>query len=275
MPSKQPISPPALAAGPGGGYRFPGMSPYAQWIVDVVYPPQCRCCGGFAEVDADQVCPDCRRRLFQQITHPYCPRCGSEVASFEMDAGRCHECRTRTLRIRKTARLGPYAASLQTMLRAYKFHERDCLEPLLGRWFAAAIQAHGWLDRIDAVTVVPTHWRRHITKTLYPARALAVRTASLLDLPFVDLLRRLRSGPHQIGLSYSARLTNVRGVFAPRHGVVLNKARLLIIDDVRTTGATLEECARVLLAAGAAEVYAAVICKAEWQHQSGGPITVS
>jgi len=180
----------------------------------------------------------------------------------------------RSLRIRQTARLGPYAAALQTMLCAYKFQERECLEPILARWFAAAIQAHGWLDRIDAVIVVPTHWRRRITKPVYPARALAERTASLLGLPFVDLLRRLRGGPHQIGLSYTARLTNVRGAFAVRRGVALAKARLLVIDDVRTTGATLEECARVLLAAGAAEVYAAVICKAEWQHQSGGPITV-
>jgi len=161
------------------------------------------------------------------------------------------------------------------MLRAYKFRGREGLEPLLAWWFAAAIQSHPWLDRVEAVTVVPTHWRRHLVKTHYPARALAVRTAARLDRPFADLLRRLRGGPHQIGLSYTARLANVRGAFTVRRGVTLNQARLLLLDDVRTTGATLEECARVLMAAGAAEVYAAVLCKAEWHHQAGGPITVS
>lgn len=83
--------------------------------------------------------------------------------------------------------------------------------------------------------------------------------ARRLNLPLVRVLRRTRAGPHQIGLSYTARAANVRGAFAMRPGVELRDARLLLIDDVRTTGATINECAKVLQASGAAEVYAAVV----------------
>jgi predicted amidophosphoribosyltransferase len=75
----------------------------------------------------------------------------------------------------------------------------------------------------------------------------------------LGVLRRVRGGPHQIGLSHSQRVENVRGAFAMARGVTLRGARLLLVDDVMTTGATLNECAKVLRRGGAAEVYAAVV----------------
>jgi len=248
------------------------------WIreaVDVLFPPRCRCCGRGEGVGADDLCGGCHGALMDQVSQACCPRCGAEVATFELDAGRCHECRERSLRIAGTARVGPYAGALRELLVAYKFRGREHLEPLLVRWLAAAIRAHGWLDRVEAVTYVPTHWRRRLARNLHPARMLAGGVARSLGLPLVETLRRCRAGSHQIGLSYSARQANVRGAFAMQTRVRLKDAQLLLVDDVRTTGATLEECARVLRSNGAARVYAACVCKAEWQHQSGGPITVT
>lgn len=249
------------------------MPGWTRAIVDVVYPPRCRGCGVWGAVDADDLCPSCTVRVLVQIAGPCCPRCGSEVAQFELSEGRCHECRTRSAAVVQTARVGPYEGSLRELLRAYKFHGREGLARLLSRWLSLAIQSHDWLGRIDAVTFVPSHWRHRLAKPLYPARLLAAQAANQLSLPFVPLLRRIHARTHQIGLSYTARQANVRGAFAMAGGVQLSDARLLLIDDVRTTGATLEECARVLREGGASEVFAAVICKADWQHQAHGAET--
>ena len=172
-----------------------------------------------------------------------------------------------------SVRVGHYHACLGHLVRSYKYRRRDELEPMLGGWLLEAIEAAPWRDRIEAIVPVPTHWRRRITRPVYPAERLASFVADRTGLPQMPILRRTRAGPHQIGLSYTARVKNVRGAFALRSGISLNKARLLIIDDVRTTGATIDECAKVLRSAGASELYAATIVKAGWLHALGRPLT--
>jgi ComF family protein len=137
---------------------------------------------------------------------------------------------------------------------------------LLGGWLAEAIETAPWRDRIEAVVSVPTHWKRRFNRPFHAADALASYIARKVNLPHVSVLRRVRAGPHQIGLSHTERTANVRGAFALRNGVSLRDARVLLIDDVRTTGATLEECAKVLRRGGAAEVYAAVVLRVGWTH---------
>lgn len=145
------------------------------------------------------------------------------------------------------------------MIRAYKYHGRTQLGPLLSTWLADAVKAAPWFGRIEAVVSVPTHWRHRLGRPLYAADALAAIVAEKTGLPRIGVLRRVRGGPHQIGLSFTDRQTNIRGAFAGRRGVTMHGARLLLIDDVKTTGATLNECAKMLRAGGAAEVFAAVV----------------
>jgi predicted amidophosphoribosyltransferase len=97
---------------------------------------------------------------------------------------------------------------------------------------------------------------------------LAEFVARHTKLPFVPLLRRRYPGRRQTGLSEMERRENVRGLFAPARAVTLQKARVLLVDDVRTTGATLEECAKILKRQGAREVYAAVVAERDWQNPS-------
>lgn len=124
---------------------------------------------------------------------------------------------------------------------------------------AEAVEGSPWFRRVEAIVSVPTHWRHRLGRPLYAADALAERLARATGLPRVRVLRRVRAGPHQIGLSFTDRQANIRGAFALRRGVTMEGARVLLIDDVKTTGATLNECAKVLRAGGAAEVFAAVV----------------
>jgi ComF family protein len=153
-------------------------------------------------------------------------------------------------------------AGLGVLLRSYKYHAREELGPLLGGWLADVVTNTPWLEHVEAIVSVPTHWTHRLTRPLYAADAIAAVAARQTGLPHVPILRRVRGGKHQIGLTYTERVANVRGVFAIRRRVTLHSARLLLIDDVKTTGATLNECARVLREGGAEVVYAAVIVTA-------------
>lgn len=192
-----------------------------------------------------------------------CPVCAGSVGPFEATWDGCGACREMRLRIAGTARVGHYGAKAGVLIRQYKFRERQDVEPLLIEWLADSVSAARWADRVEAVTYVPTHWRRLLRGRFHVARVLAGGVAKRLDLPCVPLLRRTRAGPRQIGLSYNQRIENVRGAFSLIPGTSVRGARILIIDDVRTTGATLEECAKALRRGRASEIYAAVVARAK------------
>ena len=119
-----------------------------------------------------------------------------------------------------------------------------------------------WHDKLDAVTAVPL-WPRKLHRRGYNQSGLLARhVARGLGLPFQPLwLERAREGQRQVGQSRVARLAQVRGAFAARPQV--RDQRVLLIDDVRTTGATLDEAARALESAGATAVYQLVLAEAD------------
>jgi len=149
------------------------------------------------------------------------------------------------------------------LVKAFKYQGQEDLLQFFGPRLVDEISNAPWFDQVEAIAIVPTHWRRLMRKPYYAPAVLAEYVSKSCHLPLVSILRRTRCGPHQIGLSYTARFQNVHGAFALRSRVRLNKARILLIDDVKTTGATLDECARVLRRQGAAKVYAAVIAKVQ------------
>ena len=230
-------------------------------LKDLVFPPMCLQCFSRPGPGAEGFCPACSEQLDRERKEPACPTCGTAVAKYEVSQGGCGECRKKPTRLAGTVRVGSYGPVLGSLVRAYKYRGREELEPILAGWLADVVKAASWLHRVEAIVSVPTHWKHRLGRPLYAADILAAFVARQTHLPHLPILRRIRAGAHQIGLSYTARVDNVRGVFAMRKGVTLCDARLLLIDDVKTTGATLEECTKVLRKGGAAEVYGAVVVK--------------
>lgn len=237
---------------------------YGNTIIDIFSPPRCLLCDGYPDRDQSRFCVSCSEELAEARNDPACPTCAASVAPYEVYDGRCRVCRHRRLRIKGTVRAGAYRGRLGHALRQYKYREKEGLGPVLGGWLADAVAAAAWRWRVEALVAVPTHWRHRIGRPLYAAETIARQVARRTGLRTLSLLRRVRAGPHQIGLDYAERKRNVRGAFAIRRGVRLNGARVLLVDDVKTTGATIEECARILKTGGAAEVYAAVAVTAQW-----------
>jgi ComF family protein len=126
---------------------------------------------------------------------------------------------------------------------------------LMGQWMTRA--GRELLVDADALVPVPLHWRRLWARRFNQSTALAGVISALTDLPVIhDGLKRVRATPQQVGKSKVERADNVQGAFrvAPEHGSGIFGRRLILVDDVLTSGATADACARALLRAGASHV---------------------
>lgn len=150
-----------------------------------------------------------------------------------------------------------YRPPLDAVIAALKFRRLEYLAPALGRELGERLGPA--LDGLDAVVPLPLHWRRRWLRGFDQAEAIAGGLAATIRLPLLPALRRVRSTPRQMRLQRQARLRNPAGAFLAVQPV--RGARLALIDDVATTGATLSEAARALRRGGAHEVIAAVVAR--------------
>jgi ComF family protein len=171
-------------------------------------------------------------------------------------------CPTTLPRFVQVVRLGPYADPLRAIVRRLKYRRQEGMLLQLGQMLAQATVGRTEGRRFDAIVPVPMHWRR-FSRGYDHTDVLARVLAAEVGLPVVRRLVRARHTPQQANLPKSRRDQNVRGAFQVRDGRTLACRSVLLVDDVITTGATANEAARTLLAAGVSAVVLAVLCKSE------------
>lgn len=232
--------------------------------LDLVFPPTCASCDAQLLDAAGRVmlCALCREQLIGR--GPICLRCGLAVPPEWPSAEDCPICRKAKWRIDGLVRLGGYEAALRTcVLRTKRAHEQPLAAALADMFVhvrGSELEALG----ADVVVPIPMHWSRRMWRGASSPESLGQRLAQFLRVPCASfLLRRVRRTRPQAELSPTARLRNVRGAFHAERQADLPGARVLLVDDVLTTGATLNEAARVLKRAKAASVVAAVFARAE------------
>ncbi|MCK4658585.1 MAG: ComF family protein [Phycisphaerae bacterium] len=227
-------------------------------LADLLFPPVCVICGTPGIDRPKLLCDPCGAELETLCDTAYCPTCARTVPPFVVTGGCCNHCRDEKRRISGVARIGPYRDQFRRLLHAFKYQRRWTLAAYLGQRIADEMRQNRWFGSIEALVTVPPWWFRRIRRGDYPPAMLARQVARHTGIPLIPALRRIKGGPSQVGLTAPQRAKNVRGKFAMTPGVRIEGATLCLIDDVMTTGATIEECARILLKAGAADVYAAV-----------------
>ena len=219
--------------------------------VDVALPRLCAACR--EPVGGEGLCPICWSKL-SFIAPPYCERLG---IPFAYDPG------PGILSMQAIADPPAYARAraavrfedvARALVHALKYGDRLDVTPMLGRWMARA--GHELLAEADALVPVPLHWRRLWARRFNQSAALAMAISGHAHVPVATPLRRARPTPQQVGLSRSERARNVQGAFrvpAAARAEVAGR-RLVLVDDVLTSGATVDACTHALLRAGAAQV---------------------
>ena len=226
-------------------------------IAAVLLAPSCAACRlPLEHPTAGAVCAACWR--IPALPSPFCDACADPLLSWRAarDGGRCPRCHARTRAVARTRAAGTYEGSLRAIVHALKFDGRRSLASGL----SAIMRARGadLLEDADLAVPVPLHPWRHVLRGFNQAAELA----RPLPLPAVRALRRIRHTSPQADLPAAQRHANIRGAFQVRRSVDVAGACIVLIDDVSTTGATLEACAQALLEGGAREVRALIAARA-------------
>ncbi len=232
----------------GGGLRAA-----LRLVLDFALPPLCPSCRE-PLADGAGLCASCWSKL-SLIEPPYCARLGIPFV-FDPGAGLLSMEAIANPpaydRARAAVRYDDVASAL---VHQFKYGDRLDPAPMMGRWMARA--GRELLADADALIPVPLHWRRLWARRFNQSATLAGAISALCGVQVVyGGLKRIRATPQQVGLSKTERADNVQGVFRVpgENKPEIVGRRLVLVDDVLTSGATVDACARALLRAGAAHV---------------------
>jgi ComF family protein len=232
-------------------------------IADLLYPPRCGCCGGdcAALPGRPVLCAVCSQEL-APAAQSACLRCAMPCSPADAAAGDCYECRGQKLLFDEARAVGVYQGPLRDAILKIKHAHYEPLATAIGWQLAEHIALQPFAAPCDLVIPVPMHWLQRSWRGTSAAQTLCAAVGRRLGwrasggvLVCRRMLRRQHTLPAQ------QRRENVRGAFRVRWSRKVRGARVLIVDDVMTTGATANEAARVLRAAGAAAVYVAVVAR--------------
>lgn len=219
-------------------------------LLDAVLPPLCLGCSEIVAAPG-ALCARCWLG-FSFIAPPYCARCGTPFAEDLGDGALCGACLAHAPRYRRARAALVYDAQSRRLVLPFKHGDRTDLALACGNWMARA--GAELLAGADLVVPVPLHWRRLFMRRYNQALLLARRVARHAPEKLApDLLRRRRWTGSQAGLKAKERRSNVRLAFDihPRWATALKGKSVLLIDDVLTTGATVDACVRILEQGGA------------------------
>jgi ComF family protein len=224
-------------------------------VADAIFPRTCSACGVAILEQGLSLCWDCRNAL-SVIAAPFCKLCGEPVHGLVDHDYVCHDCTKREPVYQRARAALHYNDAGKHLVISFKYHHALWLQPLLTDLLEAAVRSHYGDTAYDAVCAVPLHPVKLRERGYNQSALLAAGLAKRLGTKVLGrgMIRRIRATPSQTRLTATERLTNVKGAFVVKPSGFWSGKRLLLVDDVMTTGATVGACARVMLDAGAGYV---------------------
>ena len=238
------------------------MEGIVKGLIDLIFPPLCAFCGSpLAEDDRGEICPGCLRNV-RFISPPICPKCGVPFISQSGEDHLCGQCLRRRWHFGSARALGLYDGPIREAIHALKYERKSFLaKPLVG----LLDKGYPFMDygSYDLLVPVPLHAKRLRERGFNQALVLGRAMARREGVPCTGfILRKTRPSAPQIHLSLRERQRNVKGSFAVADPAKVRGKRALLIDDVMTTGSTVNECTRELSKAGAAQVDVFTVARA-------------
>ena len=237
-------------------------------LASIALPAPCRICGQALDTgNRVPFCRACLAGLAQELPEPLCSCCGRPIVSTAVLGGiarpQCHLCRNQVYDFDLARSFGTYTPSMARAILLLKYGEVTPIGAWFARHLAALVSRQRQEFATDAVVPVPLDRGRLRERGYNQADLIARPLARLLGIPFRSyLLVRTRPRPNQLRLTRRERWDTVRGAYATQETAKVDKLSVLLVDDVFTTGATLDACSRALRRAGAARVACLTVARA-------------
>ncbi len=221
-------------------------------LTGFVFPPYCAVCEVPLRPNEKVICETCYQSI-RFIDCHFCSHCGRPL---NKTASRCKKCRDHKLNLTRIRALGAYDDSLSSIIHLLKYGQKPSLAERLGRMMGVVVTADPILSTAALAIPVPLHPVRRRERGYNQSELLARALADSVGLPLVtNALARKKNTKSQTNLTSEERSTNVAAAFEVKHPDILKDKRILLVDDVMTSGSTLHSCAEALLRGGAQEVY--------------------
>jgi len=239
----------------------PLISALPQRLLDIAFPPLCLACRRENLLSHPGICPSCWQKL-SFIHKPWCPQCGTALLQHILLGSKCASCLTNQPAYDFGRSIFSYKGLARELVLAFKHGDATFLTPLFAQWFAPLItdiRTHN-----PVFIPVPLHHRRIWHRRYNQAALLAHFLAKKHGVTYLPQgLRRHRATPPQSGRDFSSRYHNIKGAFhvPDKYRDRIEDAFVVLVDDVVTTGATMQESARILKKHGAQTVGFLAICR--------------
>lgn len=226
-------------------------------ILDILYPRRCPICQEVVKKRGEMICPSCRKEI-APIQEPVCKKCGKPIMDaaeeYCCDCGKMGHLYTRGLAVL------PYTGKVRKSLHQIKFHNKKEYLDFYGPYMAEVLGKRILAWGAQALIPVPLHRSKRRKRGFNQAEILAVEVGRALGIPVrTDVVQRIRNTRPQKDLSLRERQNNLKGAFKiSQYDVKLKK--IILVDDIYTTGSTIDGIAGKLLEQGAEEVYFIALC---------------
>jgi competence protein ComFC len=229
-------------------------------LVSLFYPPFCAVCTGAIE-PGETLCTSCVGNA-PRIRSPFCAKCSQPFAGDITGLFTCANCADRKLHFAAAVSAYRSRGVVREVIHSFKYNRQIHLRHLLGRWLAESLDDPRLAGRrFNLIVPVPLHAARRRERGFNQAELLGIALHRISRLPMKNVLQRTRYTTTQTQFDRQERMENLRGAFRLRQRDNVQDLRVLLVDDVLTTGSTLSECASVLRKAGALSVHAATVAR--------------
>lgn len=230
-------------------------------IASLFYPPLCAACAQAVD-DSRDLCASCSERA-PRIEPPFCATCSEPFQGAITETFACANCAHRTLHFESAVSAFRSRGVVRKIVHEFKYGKQAHLKYLVAEWLAEALVDPRLAGRrFDALVPVPLHPTRQRERGFNQAELLAELLSTRSGIPMRATLQRVRYTTTQTAFDRAERMENLHNAFRLRKNADVRGLRVLLIDDILTTGSTLGECARVLKAGGALSVHAATAARA-------------
>lgn len=227
----------------------------------LLWPCTCLICRELINEDSNQLCDSCNQQILQATAGQYCPRCGRDISQFAILNNKCPMCTNEKFYFDKIIRCGIYDNALRMMILAMKNGKSE-LADFAAQMATAVLYSASEHKQIDLFVPVPLHWTRRLSRGYNQSLLIAKKIKQAKRKVNTELVRTKKTSYQASMDTPNQRLKNVKDAFAVRQNHKLSGKTICLVDDIKTTGATLNECARTLKLAGAEKVYGLVLAVA-------------